>query len=688
MRLKFRIKAVSQAMTARSAIGRCCIEAVEPRQLFNADYFNLAGGSFAQNWSDTALINVDDNWTAVPSISGFLGERPNDTTGVDPQTILTDPAVFTLNVNANQVTPTITTGGVAEFELSDPVVALKGSGTADAPFITMYLDATGRKDLQLSYNLRDIDPGANNAVQQVALQYRVGEIGTWTNLPAGYVADASIANATQSIPISLTLPALVNDQPKVQVRVMTTNAAGTDDFIGVDDILVTSAEAPVAPTGIMLNEVNVDPPTGADAPFEFIELKGLSGQTISDVYVLAVTGDGSFPGFVNASIALNNVSFGSNGLILIKAASGGFTSEDAATTVITTSKLNSAVLDNVSFSVLLVFSPTAITDFSTLDADFNGTLEGLPGGSEIIDSIAWKSNVDPGAGDQIYGADLTATPFNTNPLLQPPLTLDAASRVAGNTELNSNTAWFYGDLNNTGLGAQTKAYNTVTGYNMPSADARTTPGAANFSVGAPTVQSTSYAADQRPPALRVDFDKNVGASLVLSDGDDSSFILTNRDAGVRIEASKLSQTFGAGDVATIRSPGTSGNGIAGVLPDANYRLTVVASNVNDINNATLTADVIYDFFVLGGDANRDRKVNTLDFNILAFNFGAGGRVFSQGDFNYDTLVTSDDFNLFVSQYGKTVPEIPAPAIDLFVAGTLLFGTQSLMEGETVLDDVI
>ena len=39
-----------------------------------------------------------------------------------------------VDVNVNQTNPnTNTTGGVAEFEIANAVVALQGSGTADAP---------------------------------------------------------------------------------------------------------------------------------------------------------------------------------------------------------------------------------------------------------------------------------------------------------------------------------------------------------------------------------------------------------------------------------------------------------------------------------------------------------------------------------------------------------------------------
>jgi hypothetical protein len=43
----------------------------------------------------------------------------------------------------------------------------------------------------VSYNLRDLDGSIDNAVQPVALQYRVGSTGNFTNLPAGFVADAT-----------------------------------------------------------------------------------------------------------------------------------------------------------------------------------------------------------------------------------------------------------------------------------------------------------------------------------------------------------------------------------------------------------------------------------------------------------------------------------------------------------------
>ncbi|WP_438879514.1 hypothetical protein, partial [Bacillus cereus group sp. Bce015] len=92
--------------------------------------------------------------------------------GADPRAITVD-GTGVIDVNANQTAPnTFTTGGVAEFHLADPVVALTGSGTADAPFLLLSLDTTGRSGITVRYDLRDLDGSTDNAVQPVALQFR------------------------------------------------------------------------------------------------------------------------------------------------------------------------------------------------------------------------------------------------------------------------------------------------------------------------------------------------------------------------------------------------------------------------------------------------------------------------------------------------------------------------------------
>jgi len=58
-------------------------------------------------------------------------------------------------------------------------------------------------------------------------------------------------------------------------------------------------------------------------------------------------------------------------------------------------------------------------------------------------------------------------------------------------------------------------------------------------------------------------------------------------------------------------------------------------------------------FTRYGDADLSGNVNSDDFNKLAGNFGLTGKVWSDGNFNYDAAgaVDSDDFNLLASSFG-------------------------------------
>lgn len=202
---------------------------------------------FTQDWSNTGLITADDNWTAVPGIVGFLGNNLTATTDTDPQTVLVGGD--SVDVMANQTDPSLSQGGVAEFEIDNPVVALQGTSTADAPNVVITLNTVGRSNIDVSFVLRDIDGTTDNAVQPVAVQYRVGATGTYTNLPAGFVADATSGPslAVLATPVQVRLPATADDKPIVNVRIITTNASGNDEWVGIDDISVTAPvdDAPV-----------------------------------------------------------------------------------------------------------------------------------------------------------------------------------------------------------------------------------------------------------------------------------------------------------------------------------------------------------------------------------------------------------------------------------------------------------
>ena len=234
----------------------------------DATYQPLAGGPFTQNWSNADLINANDDWFGFPGIIGYRGDDLTTVTGTDPRTVTAESMV--VDVNANQTAPnTYATGGVTEFALADPVVALTGSNTADAPYIQIHLDTTGTTGISIQYNLRDLDGSTDNAIQPIALQYRVGSTGAFADIPAAYVADATDgpSSATLVTAVSATLPAAAENQSQVQVRIITTNAAGNDEWVGIDDISISGTLVPA------LTRIHVIQGSGDTSP--------LTGQTIN-----------------------------------------------------------------------------------------------------------------------------------------------------------------------------------------------------------------------------------------------------------------------------------------------------------------------------------------------------------------------------------------------------------------------
>jgi hypothetical protein len=168
---------------------------------------------------------------------------------------------------------------------------------------------------------------------------------------------------------------------------------------------------------------------------------------------------------------------------------------------------------------------------------------------------------------------------------------------------------------------------------------------------APTVSASAFAFDgatlpDAPHRLTFTFSEDVSASL-----DTGDLQLVNTATGSTVPTAKMSLAWNAATrTATFTFPGYAN----GILPDGNYVATLHAAGVTDPPGQPLPADAVVSFFVLAGDANRDRAVNLLDFNILASNFGQSGRLFSQGDFTYDGTVDLLDFNVLSTKFGQSV----------------------------------
>jgi predicted extracellular nuclease len=278
---------------------------------------------FSQNWSNTGLITANDNWSGVPGVEGFLGQDIVSTTGANPQTLTGTSALANdLDVIANQLNPnTNSSGGATEFDgIANPVVALQGSGTADAPYLLIHLDTRGRSGVTVAYTLRDVDGSTDNAVQPVALQFRVGNSGAFTNVPAGFVADASSGPslATLETAVSAVLPPGADDQALVQVRIITANAVGNDEWIGVDDISITAGTTTPA---LSINDVSVtegnsgtttatftvslSAPAGAGGVgFDVASADGSATVADNDYVAVSLTGQAIAAGASSASVSV------------------------------------------------------------------------------------------------------------------------------------------------------------------------------------------------------------------------------------------------------------------------------------------------------------------------------------------------------------------------------------------------
>jgi len=181
----------------------------------------------------------------------------------------------------------------------------------------------------------------------------------------------------------------------------------------------------------------------------------------------------------------------------------------------------------------------------------------------------------------------------------------------------------------------------------------------NDLVGGPVVIDSGFLYDTFPQKATIAFNQSVVPSFTISD-----LVITR--AGGTAPLYSLNNN---------NVTNTSTVDFYNGLTDGNYTVKVKASGVSG-PGGPMAADYTFGFFFLIADANRDRKVDTLDFNLLAANFGGSSKIFSQGNFNYDVagLVDSEDFNLFISQYGKKLLPPSSPPAGALEAATSPFST--------------
>jgi hypothetical protein len=179
---------------------------------------------------------------------------------------------------------------------------------------------------------------------------------------------------------------------------------------------------------------------------------------------------------------------------------------------------------------------------------------------------------------------------------------------------------------------------------------------------APAVAESAFRFETAPHRLQFTFNQQVGLSLSTSD-----IVLQNLTTSQVIPSGNLAVSYDPlTNVATFSYTGNAG-GIPGVLPDGNYRATLLAPGITNTAGQPLAANHVFNFRFLQGDANNDGRVNLIDFDILASNFGQTNQTFAQADFNYDTIVNLPDFDILAARFGAAL-------------GQAAFGAQAI--GET------
>ncbi len=249
------IQSASRSVTTAAFVFLFLSGAIVSSVKANGTYYNFTSGNLTLNITPATvdLIKGKSGWSNIPSVEGYCGKGLTTTHGVNPQTILTSentalPDTAQTCINPDNGNPSaFNAGGIAEFDHNE-YLAIGFQGNVQAnPYLVFYLNTVGQTYLRIGYDLIDIDSGSNDSVSPIALQYRIGETGNFTNLPAGFVADVTDKGvAGRKTTRSVVMPADALGQSKLQIRLITTDAAGSDgdsspdEWIGINNVVVSN----------------------------------------------------------------------------------------------------------------------------------------------------------------------------------------------------------------------------------------------------------------------------------------------------------------------------------------------------------------------------------------------------------------------------------------------------------------
>lgn len=426
---------------------------------FTPEYLARAGHTI--DWAAASWVAGDDLMSGPPiwllssseTMPGGFGGQPLNHIGLPNFGAASLPGVVVIESGGR--TDLLEGSGTDSFTIAlntTPAGNVTVQVTAPA---SVQLSTNGGATFAASYNLV-FNSTAAKTITVRALDDSF--VGSWARVVA--VSNAVIASADANYPVGALVPPVV------------LNVSENDR--------------------LLLNELKVNPPGAADAPFEFVELLGPPNAYLTNIFLLVLEGNAeSNPGVARAVIDLTGAQIGSGGLLAVLGDGHPYAIPVGAR-VWLAPQLDTpgGGLGNGSVSFLLLSSPGPLPEGSDFDVGDNGTAEGFPAGTTVLDSVGW---LDGGNNDVLY------TPAALTQLSGTP---DAATRWPGDTNANSRLAWFNADL--LGPSPDTLAYAGQGGSTNFPYGTRLTPGALNrlAPLISPLAPFSSVIADPTAPTVR------------------------------------------------------------------------------------------------------------------------------------------------------------------------------------------
>ena len=110
--------------------------------------------------------------------------------------------------------------------------------------------------------------------------------------PGDYTAATGVVNfaaGADTATFTVFITPDTNVEPTENFTIVLSNPTGGATIGAAATVTITDDDTAI-PTGLLINEVFIDPP-GGNQPYQFIEIKGAPGTVLSNVYVLAIEGD-------------------------------------------------------------------------------------------------------------------------------------------------------------------------------------------------------------------------------------------------------------------------------------------------------------------------------------------------------------------------------------------------------------